>query len=360
MKTQTENGNNVLENILKNFEKIIIAGPCSAETEVQVIETAKALAADGRVNFLRAGIWKPRTSPGNFEGVGEEGFKWLNKAKAITGLPVATEVGSERHVYQALKHGVDMLWIGARTVSNPFTVQEIAEAIRGVNIPVLVKNPLSPDLNLWEGAINRLSRSGIQQVGAIHRGFSQTEKAIFRNNPCWDIPIMLKQHIPNIPLICDPSHIAGKDNIVPTIAHKAMVAEFNGLMVEVHPNPSQALSDAAQQLIPSQFSAMLNKLFCKTSIETYNELLAELRLEIDMLDEQLINSLANRLKVIRQIASVKKGQNLKVFQPSRWNKVQGKVKILAKQQGINPMFVKEIFSIIHNESCSLQKKLAKY
>jgi chorismate mutase len=345
-----------LNTILEENGKIIIAGPCSAESQEQVIETAKALAIDGRVHFLRAGIWKPRTSPGSFEGVGKEGFQWLNQAKAITGLPIATEVGSERHVYEALKHGVDMLWIGARTVSNPFTVQEIADAIRGVDIPVLVKNPLCPDIDLWEGAINRFVRSGVSQIGAIHRGFSQLNKSVLRNNPNWSIPEMLRERMPNLPLICDPSHIAGKQSLVPLIAQRAMDGFFNGLMIEVHPNPKQALSDAAQQLNPCQFTAMLNRLLDLSNSRNPEELLSELRLEVDILDEQLISALSSRMELAKQIAKVKQRNNLEIVQTSRWEMVMQKVLRMANEKGLKPLFIKKLFENIHKESCSFQEE----
>ena len=345
-----------ISQILKNSGKIIIAGPCSAETQEQVIETAKALAADGRVNYLRAGIWKPRTSPGAFEGVGAEGFQWLNQAKTITGLPIATEVGSERHIYEALKHGVDMLWIGARTVSSPFTIQEIAEAIRGVDIPVFVKNPLSPDINLWEGAINRFIRSGVSQIGAIHRGFTQTGKSALRNQPIWNIPLILRDRMPDLPIICDPSHIAGDKNLVPAIAQRATKMGFNGLMVEVHPNPQQALSDASQQLLPSQFSSMLNRLFDISNLQNSEELLSELRLEVDMLDEQLISALGNRMKLVEHIASIKKERSLEVFQASRWENIIIKIGQLANQEGLRPTFVRKLYNNIHKESCTFQNE----
>lgn len=345
-----------ISNILEESGKIIIAGPCSAESQEQVIETAKALAADGRVHYLRAGIWKPRTSPGSFEGVGTEGFKWLNQAKAITGLPIATEVGSERHVYEALKHGVDMLWIGARTVSNPFTIQEIADAIRGVDIPVLVKNPLCPDINLWEGAINRFVRAGVSQIGAVHRGFSHSGKSVLRNHPNWSVPQMLRERMPDLPIICDPSHIAGDKNLVPVIAQRAMESGFNGLMVEVHPNPKQALSDAAQQLVPSELSSMLDRLFDLSNIQNPEELLSELRLEVDILDEQLINALASRMKLVKHIANIKKERSLEVFQASRWENIIKKINELANEQGLRPSFVRRLFTSIHKESCTFQQE----
>ncbi len=345
-----------LSRILEESGRLIIAGPCSAESQEQVIETAKALAADGRVHYLRAGVWKPRTSPGMFEGAGTAGFQWLNQAKTITGLPIATEVGSERHVYEALKHGADLLWIGARTVSNPFTVQEIAEAIRGVDIPVMVKNPLSPEIALWEGAINRFLRAGVSQVGAIHRGFSQQEKSTLRNFPNWGIAQELRRRLPNIPVICDPSHITGNQHLVPMVAQRAMELGFNGLMVEVHPNPTMALSDASQQLKPNQFSEMLDLLLEEKFDISPNNLLSELRMEIDILDEQLINALVSRMELVKQVAMVKKRYNLEVLQNSRYQAILRKVIKLAGEKGLNPNFIKSIFLGIHKESCSFQQQ----
>jgi chorismate mutase len=345
-----------ISSILEESGRIIIAGPCSAESQDQVIETAKALAADGRVHYLRAGIWKPRTSPGSFEGVGTIGFQWLNQARAITGLPIATEVGSERHVYEALKHGVDMLWIGARTVSNPFTIQEIADAIRGVDIPIMVKNPLSPDINLWEGAINRFARSGVSQIGAVHRGFTHSGKSALRNHPNWSIPMMLRERLPDIPIICDPSHIAGNKDLVSSIAQRAMESGFNGLMVEVHPNPHLALSDSAQQLIPNQFVSMLDRLFDISNLQNSEELLSELRLEVDILDEQLVSALASRMKLVKHIASIKKDKNLEVLQPNRWDSIIKRVSLLADEQGLRPSFVRRLFNSIHKESCTFQQE----
>lgn len=343
-----------LRSILDQTGSLIIAGPCAAETREQVIETASILAKNNRVNYLRAGIWKPRTSPGSFEGVGKEGLQWLNEAKILTGLPVATEVGSERHVYEALKHGVDLLWIGARTVSNPFAIQEIAEAIRGVDIPVLIKNPLSPDIDLWEGAINRFLRTGVCQVGAIHRGFSGSGKTAFRNHPNWAIPLMLRDRMPGVPVICDPSHITGQRDMVPLVAQRAMANGFDGLMVEVHPNPEAALSDASQQLKPLEFLFLLTRLFDKSDKLKPDELLAELRLEIDALDDELIITLAKRMELVDYIASVKKSNHLEVLQPNRWEKVVSRVTNLARESGLRPSFVKKLFSSIHKESCDFQ------
>jgi len=339
---------------------LIIAGPCSAESPEQLLDVAKALRADGRTHYFRAGVWKPRTSPGTFQGVGAEALKWMAMVKRETGLPVATEVANERHVYEALKHGVDLLWIGARTVSNPFTVQEIAEAIRGVDIPVLVKNPLSPDVDLWEGAINRFARVGITQLGAIHRGFSWWGKSIFRNQPYWSIPSSLKERMPNLPIICDPSHIAGRRNLVPIIAQRGLEQGLNGLMVEVHPSPEHALSDSQQQLTPDSFAALLSALQdTQHSFALPEELLAELRSEVDSMDDLLIWALANRMELSEQIANIKRTNSLPILQQVRWNQVLSRVVQQGGGKGLRPVFVKRLFSSIHKESCLVQQALVQ-
>ncbi len=346
-----------ISNILKKSGKLIIAGPCAAESQEQLLATATALTADGKTHFLRAGAWKPRTKPGNFQGMGVEALKWLKDTKIVTGLPVATEVASERHVYEALKYGIDLLWIGARTVSNPFVIQEIAEAIRGVDIPVLVKNPLSPDVDLWEGAITRFSKAGVKEVGAIHRGFSWLKKSKFRNEPLWEIPDELKNRLPDIPIICDPSHIAGNSNLVQIIAQRAMKNNANGLMVEVHPNPEAALSDSKQQLTPLEFNGLLNNLFYKKQSEqSIINMLSELRSEVDTIDELLIWALANRMKISEEIAGIKSKGSLDILQDNRWNEVVLHVTKTASSKGLSEKFIQNIFNRIHKESCNVQKK----
>lgn len=253
---------------------LIISGPCSAESEDQVVATCTALAKNKNVNLLRAGVWKPRTRPNNFEGHGENALKWLSKAKEITGLPITTEVANAKHVELCLKYNVDMLWVGARTTVNPFAVQEIADALRGTDIPVLVKNPINPDLQLWIGALERINQAGITRLGAIHRGFSTGQPSPFRNDPLWEIALNLKQNCPDIEIICDPSHIAGIREIVPFIAQKAMDLNMDGLMIESHINPAVALSDAKQQIIPSELNKMLSEMIFRSN-KTYQKLLTE-------------------------------------------------------------------------------------
>jgi len=311
------------------------------------------------VNYLRAGIWKPRTTPGNFQGVGSIGLEWLRDVKQATGMPFSTEVGSEKHVYEALKFGADLVWIGARTVSNPFVMQEIAEALRGVNIPVLVKNPLSPDMDLWEGAIKRLYNVGIRNVGAIHRGFSWWGKSIFRNQPFWKIPMDLKAKYPELPVICDPSHISGNRNLVPFVAKRAMDMGFDGLMIEVHPEPEKALSDASQQLTLTEFYNLLRFIDSTENPElSYpDELLNELRAEVDIMDDLLLWALSNRMELSERIASVKTNRKMSVLQTKRWSQVLERVTDTGAKSGLRVGFIRKLYNAIHKESISVQNEL---
>lgn len=334
-----------------NRRPMLIAGPCSAESQEQLMEVAQRLKATNAVSFLRAGVWKPRTSPGSFEGYGRRALEWLRDVKSSTKMPFATEVGCGKHAYEALKYGADMLWIGARTVSNPFAMQEIADTLAGVDVPVFVKNPLSADLDLWDGAIKRLLMAGVNNVGAIHRGFSLWGKSVFRNQPLWEIPQQLKLRYPNMPIICDPSHITGNNALVAQVAQRALNLHFDGLMVEVHPNPAVALSDAKQQLTPDEFEAMLEQVIhsCKTG-----SLLNELRAEIDILDDVLIRALANRMELAGSIASVKSDENIDVVQVDRWNQVVSKVVGRGRELGLDEHFMKQLFEQIHSQSVSVQ------
>lgn len=338
---------------------LLIAGPCSAESPEQLLTVANELKQSGRVHFLRAGVWKPRTTPGSFQGYGSEALEWLRDVKQETGLPFSTEVGSEKHVYEALKFGVDMVWIGARTVSNPFVMQEISEALRGVNIPVLVKNPLSPDMDLWEGAIRRLHNVGIRKIGAIHRGFSWWGKSIFRNQPFWKIPMDLKAKYPNLPVICDPSHISGNRSLVPFVAKRGVDLGFDGLIIEVHPEPTKALSDAAQQLTLMEFNQLLAFIDSVGSPEqSYpDELLSELRAEVDIMDDLLLWALSNRMELSGRIASVKTNRKMTALQPKRWNQVLDRVTNTGEQSGLRANFIKKLYNAIHKESLSVQNEL---
>ncbi len=338
---------------------LLIAGPCSAESPEQLLKVATELKKTNRVHYLRAGIWKPRTAPGSFQGFGVEGLGWLRDVKQETGMPISTEVGSEKHVYEALKFGVDMVWIGARTVANPFAMQEIAEALRGTDIPVLVKNPLSPDLDLWEGAIRRLHNVGLRKIGAIHRGFSWWGKSIFRNQPFWKLPLELRAKYPNLPVICDPSHISGNRSLVPFVAKRGVDLGFDGLIVEVHPEPTKALSDAAQQLTPEEFLSLLVFIDSVGSPEqTYpDELLNELRAEVDIMDDLLLWALSNRMELSERIASVKSNRNMSVLQSKRWNQVLDRVTDTGEKSGLRAVFIRKLYNAIHKESISVQNEL---
>jgi chorismate mutase len=338
----------------------LISGPCSAETEEQVMETARQLAKMNNISIFRAGIWKPRTRPNSFEGVGVEGLKWLRRVKQETGLPVATEVANEKHVYEALKHGVDMLWIGARTSVNPFTVQEITEALKGVDVMVFVKNPINPDIELWNGAIERVAKAGIKRLGAIHRGFSTYEKTTYRNQPNWQLPIELRRRIPNLPIICDPSHIAGAREYIYEISQKAMDLNFDGLMIESHINPDIALSDASQQLTPNDLKELLSRLILRIASPSDPRLLdvlGELRQQIDVFDDHLIDIMEQRMKVSETIGKYKKENNITILQSARWDEIVKRVMIKGRSKGLSEELIDNIFKAIHQESINRQMKI---
>lgn len=331
---------------------IVIAGPCSAESEEQVLETAKGLASKG-IKIFRAGIWKPRTKPGGFEGIGVIGLPWLKKVKEETGMYVTTEVATKDHVFEALKAGVDMLWIGARTSANPFAVQEIADALKGVDIPVLIKNPVNPDLELWIGAFQRLYNAGIRRLGAIHRGFSSYDKKIYRNLPLWHIPIELRRRMPDLPIFCDPSHIGGKRELIAPLCQQAMDLNFDGLMVESHCDPDAAWSDAFQQITPDVLDYVLNLLVIRDSTQT-TESLAELRRQIDGIDEQILELLAKRMRVSREIGVYKKEHNMPILQSPRYSEILENRSDMGKQMDLNPDFIREMLKEIHEESVRQQ------
>lgn len=346
----------ILESILlpgiDEQRPIVIAGPCSAETEEQVMETAKNLANRG-IKIFRAGIWKPRTKPGGFEGVGIEGLSWLRRVKKETGMYVTTEVATKDHVFEALKAGIDILWIGARTSANPFAVQEIADALKGVDIPVLIKNPVNPDLELWIGAIQRIYNAGIRRIGVIHRGFSSYDKKMYRNSPLWHIPIELRRRIPNLPIFCDPSHIGGKRELIAPLCQQAMDLSLDGLIVESHCNPDQAWSDASQQITPEVLDYVLNLLVIRESNQT-TENLAELRRQIDGIDEQLLELLAKRMRISREIGIYKKEHNMPILQSPRYSEILEKRSNMGEQMELNTDFVKNILKNIHEESVQQQ------
>ncbi|HEX2921767.1 MAG TPA: chorismate mutase [Bacteroidales bacterium] len=338
----------------------LIAGPCSAESEEQVLETARQIAKIDQISIFRAGIWKPRTRPNSFEGVGSEGLKWMRTVKQETGLLVATEVANEKHVYEALKYGIDLLWIGARTSVNPFTVQEISDALKGVDVMVLVKNPINPDLDLWMGAIERIARAGITRIGAIHRGFSAYEKTLYRNQPNWQLPIELRRRIPDLPIICDPSHISGARMFLHEISQKAMDLNFDGLMIESHIDPAKALSDSAQQLTPNDLQELLSRLIFRNANPSDPKLLdvlGELRQRIDVYDDHLLDILEQRMKVAETIGQYKKENNITILQSTRWDEIINKVLSRAKTKSLSTEFIDTIFKAIHQESINHQMKV---
>jgi chorismate mutase len=337
---------------------VIMAGPCSAETEEQVLNTAVPLAKMG-IKIFRAGIWKPRTRPNAFEGVGSVGLKWLQTVQKETGMLVAIEVANVKHVYEALKYGVDILWIGARTSANPFAVQDIADSLRGVNIPVLVKNPINPDVDLWIGAIERINNAGIKQMAAIHRGFSSYDKTIYRNVPQWQIPIELRRRIPDMPIITDPSHICGTREFLFDISQKAMDLNFDGLIIETHCNPDKALSDAKQQVTPDGLKQILDRLILRDP-DIKEELmltLAELRDQIDKLDDRIINLLVERMGVSEKIGTYKRDNNITILQTKRWDDMLKTRLNLGNRKGLSEEFIIKLFRSIHQESINHQTKV---
>lgn len=338
----------------------VVAGPCSAETEEQVMETAKGLKEMG-INVYRAGIWKPRTHPGSFEGVGAPGLKWMQRAKKEYCLKISTEVASEKHVFECLKYGVDLVWLGARTTANPFLVQEIADALKDTDIPVLVKNPVNPDIDLWIGALERLNRAGIRKLGVIHRGFSTADKIKYRNDPQWQMAIELRSRHPELPFFVDPSHMAGSKEYIQELSQRSLDLGFEGLMIESHCNPSCALSDAKQQLTPDELSDLLyNKITVRDSdsdSKEWKENIDQLRAKIDILDENLLYTLGARMKVSRQIGEYKRANNVAILQTSRWDKVLAKVVAKGQEYDLPEDFIKEVFNAIHEASVEIQNKV---
>lgn len=338
----------------------VISGPCSAESEEQVMQTARQLKEAG-IKVFRAGIWKPRTYPGSFEGVGAAGLEWLKKVQAEYGLKVATEVACERHVRECLAAGIDLLWIGARTTANPFLVQEIADALVGTDAIVLVKNPVNPDPDLWAGAVERIHRAGIRKLGIIHRGFSTVDRKVYRNDPLWSMAIEMHSRFPDLPFFVDPSHIAGRAEYVREIAQRSLDLGFEGLMIESHCNPAAALSDAEQQLTPSQLGEMLSCGLVVRSKDSdspqWKNNIHELRARIDILDEEILRMLSSRMEVSRQIGRYKKENNVAILQTSRWDEVLASVLEKGRAQGLSESFIKDIFNTIHEESVEAQNRI---
>ncbi|MFT3795155.1 chorismate mutase [Flavobacterium sp.] len=338
---------------------LVIAGPCSAETEEQVLQIAREL-KNSDATIYRAGIWKPRTRPGGFEGVGAIGLQWLQKAKAETGLLMAVEVANATHVKLALEHDIDVLWIGARTTVNPFAVQEIADALANTDKIVLVKNPVNPDLGLWLGGVERLYNAGIKKLGVVHRGFSTYEKTKYRNTPEWQIAIDLQSRFPDLPLICDPSHISGRRDMIQEVSQQALDLNYDGLMIETHINPDEAWSDAKQQVTPTVLKQILKDLRVRqlsTEAGDFNSEMLKLRANIDIDDSKLLEILGHRMKIAEQIGALKKANNIAVLQNKRWNEVLEKMILEGEQKGLNEEFILRIFKAIHEESISHQRKI---
>lgn len=338
-----------------NEKLMVIAGPCSAETEEQVMTTARQLAEKG-CHMFRAGIWKPRTKPGGFEGNGEKALPWMQEVKKETGMLTATEVATPEHVELALKYGIDILWVGARTSANPFAMQALADSLKGVDIPVLVKNPVNPDLELWIGALERINQAGIKRLGAIHRGFSSYDKKIYRNMPMWQIPIELRRRIPNLPIICDPSHIGGRRELIAPLCQQAMDLGLNGLIVESHCSPDDAWSDAKQQVTPDVLDYILSLLVIRDETVT-TEGITQLRHQIDDLDNQLMDLLSKRMRVCREIGQYKKEHNMTVFQSARYSEILDKRGAQGSLCGMSDDFVRFVFEKIHEESVRQQMEV---
>lgn len=341
-----------------SFKKpLLFLGPCSAETETQVLSTAQLIAAKFPHAIFRAGIWKPRTRPNTFEGIGDIGLQWMKKVKAETGLLTATEVATAEHVEKCLNAGIDILWIGARTTVNPFSIQEIADALKGVNIPVFVKNPIYTDMQLWAGALERINNAGITKIAAIHRGFHSYDNGPFRNSPNWEIPIELKSICPELPIVCDPSHIAGTPSLIPYIAQKAMDLAMDGLMIETHVNPKVALSDAKQQVTPDELFKIVSDLHIRsesTENVEFQTSLDEFRKHLNKIDNELLELLAKRMSISTKIGEYKRDNNVTILQVDHWKKIIEKGLNLSVQLGLREEFVKGLYQLIHDESIRRQ------
>jgi chorismate mutase len=343
-----------------NKRPLIISGPCSAETEEQVLATAQRLAATGKVDMLRAGIWKPRTRPGQFEGIGVKGLPWMAKAKALTGLPITVEVATAKQVEDALNFDVDVLWIGARTTVNPFSVQEVADALRGVDIPVLIKNPINPDLELWTGAVERVAKAGIKNIGLIHRGFSSYGNTDYRNAPMWHLAIEMKRRNPDRMLICDPSHISGRRDILQDVSQTSIDLDYDGLIIESHIDPDNAWSDAKQQITPEVLGEMLSNIVWRKEDLGTAELhtnMEKMRQQINQLDDELMQILSARMKVADRIGQYKKENNITILQTNRWNEILERAIAKGEKLGLSKEFITRYFDAVHMESINHQNKI---
>jgi chorismate mutase len=358
----TQTSTTMRETVQQVWKKrpIIISGPCSAETEEQVLETATRLAKTGKVDMLRAGIWKPRTRPGSFEGIGTKGLPWMQQAKKITGLPVTVEVATAKQVEDALTFDVDVLWIGARTTVNPFSVQEVADALRGVDVPVLIKNPINPDLELWTGAVERVAKSGIKQIGLIHRGFSSYGNTEYRNAPMWHLAIEMKRRNPELLMINDPSHISGRRDILLDVAQKAIDLDMDGLIIESHIDPDKAWSDAKQQITPEKLGEMISLITWRredVNSEEYHAALEKLRQQINHLDDELMQILGQRMKVAEKIGEYKKNNNITILQTNRWNEILERAFQKGEKLNLSKEFITKYFDAVHMESINHQNKI---
>jgi len=339
---------------------LIISGPCSAETEEQVIQTATRLAATGKVDILRAGIWKPRTRPGSFEGIGTKGLPWLQQAKKESGLPVAVEVATAKQVEDALHFGVDVLWIGARTTVNPFSVQDVADALKGADVPVLIKNPINPDLELWIGAVERVANAGIKNIGLIHRGFSSYGNTEYRNAPMWHLAIEMKRRNPGMLLINDPSHICGRRDILMDVAQKAIDLDFDGLIIESHIDPDNAWSDAKQQVTPERLGEMISSIVWRMEeidSEELHAVMEKMRQQINQLDDELLQLIGQRMKVADKIGQYKKDNNITILQTNRWNAILERAYERGEKLGLSQEFITKYFDAVHMESINHQNKI---
>lgn len=350
------------ESLMKVWQKrpLIISGPCSAETEEQMMQTAQQLADTGKVDMLRAGIWKPRTKPGLFEGIGVKGLPWLAQAKKETGLPTAVEVATSKHVEDALQFDVDLLWIGARTTVNPFSVQEVADALRGTSVPVLIKNPINPDLELWSGAIERIQKAGVKEIGMIHRGFSNYGNTQYRNAPMWHLPIEMKRRFPEMLIVCDPSHICGNRLMLQSVAQKSIDLDFGGLMLESHISPDDAWSDAKQQVTPARLKEIIETIVWRadhTNEEDFVTALATLREQINHIDNELLTLIGQRMKIADKIGAFKRDNNITILQTNRWNEILERATVEGEKLGLSKEFVVRYFDAVHLESISHQNKV---
>ena len=339
---------------------LIISGPCSAETREQVLEAATNLAATGQVDLFRAGIWKPRTRPGSFEGIGEAALEWLQEVKEITGLPISIEIANSRQVELALKAGIDVLWLGARTTVNPFSVQDVADALKGIDIPVFIKNPMNADIELWTGAVERVEKAGVKQIGLIHRGFASYGNTEFRNAPMWHLAIEMKRRYQHLPFLNDPSHISGRRDGLLKIAQRAIDLDFDGLMIESHPHPDAAWTDAAQQINAGQLSELLNAIVWRkddTQSPDYHQALEQLRNRIDGLDDEIMQLLGQRMKLAEKIAASKKAHGITILQTARWNWILSRLKTEGEKLGLNEEFIRQFLDAVHMESIAHQTKV---